>query len=257
MLCVILAAGKGIRMGELTKDTPKPTLKAKDYPEKGYAGSIIGFTIKSLASLRDTPPDTTSHIEAAFGASYNLMPEAVTEIIVVVGYLQDKIKEKIGLEHPEKKISYVEQKELKGTAHALSICKDKLQGRFLVLMGDDIYVKEDLEKLVSKKLGILVKEISEESKDDFGARVEVSNNGALKDITERQKLKSGDLANCGAYVLDERYFDLPLVAAGNKTDEYGLPQTFLQMVKAGARFEIVKASFWKKITTSEDLVTPS
>jgi len=71
---------------------------------------------------------------------------------LVVGYLADQIREAIGEEHNGRKISYIEQKELLGTGHALSICKDLIKGKFLVLMGDDLYKTENLEELIRHPL---------------------------------------------------------------------------------------------------------
>lgn len=221
MQAVILAAGLGTRMGELTKNTPKPLLKIQDL-------TLLEHNLKAL-------------------------PEEVDEVILVVGYLADQIRAAVGERFRNKKITYVEQRELKGTAHALSLCKGKVRGRFLVLMGDDLYKKEDLGKMLKYPLAVLANEIKEDNPNDFHALIRVDSDGNLQDIIERQQGKPGDLSNCGAYILDERYFALPLVRAGNKTQEYGLPQTMLQLVRQGARFAIIKASFWHKVTGPEDL----
>jgi bifunctional UDP-N-acetylglucosamine pyrophosphorylase/glucosamine-1-phosphate N-acetyltransferase len=221
MQAVILAAGLGTRMGELTKNCPKPLLK----------------------------------IEERTLLEHNLtaMPDEIDEVVLVVGYLADQIKEVIGEKFLNKKIIYVHQKELRGTGHALSVCKDVLRGRFLVLMGDDLYEKEDLKKLISHPLAVLSQKLKNPGKDDSYALIKMDEHGKLLDIVERQQAKPGDLANSGAYVLDERYFNLPLVPAGNKTDEFGLPQTMLELVKQGAKFDITQATFWHKVTSPKDL----
>ncbi|TSA45105.1 nucleotidyltransferase family protein [bacterium] len=222
MQAVILAAGLGTRMGELTKDCPKPLLKIQDL-------TLLEHNLKSL------PPE-------------------IDEVVLVVGYLAEKIKHQIGDEFLGKKIVYVQQKELKGTGHALSMCKAALNGRFLVLMGDDLYEKDDLAELARHPLGILVLELdSDELTSDRQALVKVDAQGRLLDIIERQPAHKGMLVNVGAYVLDKRYFDFPLAEAGNKTAEFGLPQTMLQMVKLGAQFDIVKAHWWHKVAGPDDL----
>lgn len=214
-------------MGGLTNDTPKPLLK------------IEGKTLleRNLEQL----------------------PDDIDEVVVVVGYLGEKIKSLIGQEYKGKRIIYIEQKEQKGTAHALFACKDVLKDRFLVLHGDDLYSKKDLEKMVKKPLAVLVWEISEkdlESKKQAGV-VMINSEEEVVEIKERLDLTIGALVNTGAYVLNKDIFKYPMVSAGIPANEFGLPQTMMQMIKDGALFEIVKATYWHKVASPEDLITPS
>ena len=232
-------------MGALTKDTPKPMLCMGE---------------KTL-------------LERNLAA----MPDAIDEVVIVVGYLADTIKNFLGDRFGGKKITYVHQAELKGTGHALSLCKDVLhpvrgrapQGgrsrtfgkaasngvhdRFLVINGDDLYAKADLERLAREPLGILVWELAENDPEGRQASVKLNGGGKLADIVERQPAVKGALVNTGAYVLDERYFKYPLVPANNLTAEFGLPQTMLQMVKGGAEMSVVKATWWHKVASPKDL----
>jgi len=221
MQAVILAAGKGTRMGELTRNQQKVLLKKR--------GSDFSMLENNLRNL----------------------PDEIDKAIIVVGFKQDSVRKAIGDLYDGKEIIYVQQKELKGTAHALSLCEEYLSGKFLVLMGDDVYQKADLEKLIEQDLGILVKLQEEDRQTDFLAPIEQDKNGNAVSVVERQQAKKEMLINTGAYVLDKRFFELPMRKAGNKTEEYGLPQTFMQM--RDKDIKIVYATSWKKITTPEDL----
>ncbi len=224
MQAVILAAGLGIRMGELTKDTPKPLLKINNE-------TLLEHNLQAL-------------------------PDEVNEVILVVGYLGDKIRALIGNDFAEKKIVYVKQAELKGTAHALFQCKDFLEDRFLVIHGDDLYSKKDLEELVKHPSAVLVWEMkNDEFNQDRQGLVKTNEKGEVINIVERQPARAGGLVNTGAYVLNKKLFDYPLVAAGQPANEYGLPQTFLQMVKDGERFSVVKATSWHKVAGPQDLLS--
>src|SRR3989344_3161993 len=149
MQAVILAAGKGTRMGDLTNGTPKPLLK------------VLGKTL--LERKLDE------------------LPSKIDEIIIVVGYHGEQIIDSLGETYKDKKISYVWQKELKGTGHALWQAKDLLKGRFLVLMGDDIYCKEDIDACLKEDWAVLVKEVKFL---EAGGRVVLNSDGSLKDIIE-------------------------------------------------------------------------
>jgi len=86
---VILAAGKSTRCYPLTLTRPKPLL-----PLLGT--TILGHTLGVLRGLVD-------------------------EVLIVVGYQAEAIKQMFGSEFEGLPIRYVEQGEQKGTAHALQV----------------------------------------------------------------------------------------------------------------------------------------
>lgn len=209
-------------MGDLTRSTPKALLQSG-----GIA--LIEHKLRNL-------------------------PEEVNEIIIVVGYLGEKIRLALGEEYEGRPITYVEQKELRGTGPALFLCEPVIKDRFLVLMGDDLYKKEDLEKVIKHPLAILVWELPEASGGARWAEVVCGEKEELVDILEKRRPRKGMLVNAGAHSLDRRIFKYPLQPAGNGTDELGLPQTIMFMARAGGEeVRIVKASWWKNITEPGDL----
>jgi len=220
MQVVILAAGKGVRMGKLTNNIPKPLLKISGRP-------IVEYTLLNL-------------------------PEEISEIIFVIGYKGEMIKKYFGEKFNGKKISYVEQKELNGTGGAIFSLKNLIYNRFLVLNGDDIYHVDDLAKLLSHKIALLVKQI--ENNDRFGT-VEVDKQGYLKSIVEFRNLKdknaASNLVNTGAYVLNKEIFDYPQVPISEK--EFGLPQTLAQMTDKH-KIKVIKANVWHPNGQEEDLI---
>ena len=129
MQAVIMAAGEGTRMRPLTYKTPKPMLLVKGKP-------LLEWTI-------------------------GFLPDKVDEVIIIVNYLADQIKNYFGGEWKGKKIKYITQKELNGTGGALHTCKDLVKGKFLVVMGDDLYYKKDLEDMIKEQLAILAQEVND------------------------------------------------------------------------------------------------
>ncbi len=216
MQAVILAAGRGVRMGELTNDIPKPLLKISGKP-------IVEYTLFNL-------------------------PEEISEIIFVIGYKGEMIRQQFGDEFNGKRISYVEQKELNGTAGALWLAKDILRDKFLVLMGDDLYHRDDLRKIIRHDLAILIKAINEPSR--FGV-VETDKEGNLVRVVERPQNPKSNLVNTGAYVLNLKFFDYALVPVYNGT-EFGLPQTLAQMADK-YKIKVERAEAWHPNTIGNDL----
>ncbi|MFH1385821.1 MAG: nucleotidyltransferase family protein [Patescibacteria group bacterium] len=216
MQAIILAAGRGKRMGKLTDNVPKPLLKINGRP-------ILEYILAGL-------------------------PREVDEVILVVGYFGHKIKNHFGAKHQGRSLQYLWQMSPSGTAGALWQTRKSLKGKFLVLMGDDLYHQNDIKKIVKHDLAVLVKEVAELSR--FGM-IEVDDQVHLIKIIEAAASSTSNLANTGAYVLDERIFEYPLVPLLGGT-EFGLPQTLAQMADRH-KIKVEKADFWHANTEEEDL----
>ncbi len=217
MQAVILAAGKGTRMGGLTHETPKPLLKVK-------GRAILEYILANL-------------------------PSEIDEVIFVIGYNGHKIKDYFGEEHQGKKISYVWQLRLDGTAGAVYSARRLLRKKFIVLNGDNLYHHDDIKNIIKHEMAMLVKEV-----DDPGSlRVaEINDDDYLIQIVEKSSQPANNLISAGAYVLDKRFFFSPMVKISET--EYGLPQTLAKMVKDNScKIKIERAKFWHANTCLEDL----
>lgn len=117
MHLVIMAAGEGSRMRPLTDTTPKPLLK------------ICGKTI------------IEHNIEWII--------EHFDDIYMIVKYKMEQFSDYFGKFYRGKKIHYIEQTgEVMGTGAAILALDGKLEGDFVVVSGDDLYDKKDLERLI-------------------------------------------------------------------------------------------------------------
>jgi bifunctional UDP-N-acetylglucosamine pyrophosphorylase/glucosamine-1-phosphate N-acetyltransferase len=167
---VILAAGKSTRSYPLTVDKPKSLIKV--------AGrSIIEHQLENLRGL-------------------------VSEVVIVVGFKKDKIMEAIGQKFQEMKIVYAEQKEQLGTGHALLAAEPYLTEDFVVMMGDDIYSRENTELLTKEKPSLLSKEVDNPS--IYGVWKE--KDGFVSGFYEKPEKPISNLANCGLYLLEPEIF---------------------------------------------------
>lgn len=170
MQAIILAAGNGIRFLPLSSNRPKPLFSLFDK-------SILEHNLSELKGIVD-------------------------EVIIVVGYKKEMIIDKIGNNFDGIKITYIEDKEITGTASAVKITKELIKDNFILLNGDDFYFKDDIKKL--KIPGILVREHQDPS--SFG--VVIKENNYLKDIIEKPSESVSNLVNTGLYYLPKEILDI-------------------------------------------------
>lgn len=218
MQAVILAAGRGTRMGKLTETLPKPMLE------------VAGKTL----------------LEHKFDA----LPEEVHEIILIVGYLKETIIERFGDSYKGKQITYIEQTNIVGgTMDALLQAKPHLTEKFLVMMGDDIYASADISAVLAHDWALLVQRVSDTS---VGGRVIMSTEHIVTDILEGAPGEGA--VNTNMLVLDPRIFDFPPVPKAPDSTELGLPQTVIAASKAsGIPLHVVEATRWIQISNPDDI----
>ncbi len=214
---MILAAGKGTRMRELTKTTPKGLLKKKG---------------KSL-------------LEHAF----TVLPRECEEIVIVIGYLGDQICGVFGDSWNGIPITYVRQGECVGTAGALKEAEQHLKGNeFIVLPCDDTYHETDISNLCRSAPSMLISTVQDRPVSAGNVQVE---NGRLVSITEGTHNPPVMVAT-GAYYLTDKIFDHPPVQIPGR-EEYGLPQTVVEYAKIHP-VRIIESVSWVQVTAPEDLV---
>jgi NDP-sugar pyrophosphorylase family protein len=177
------------------------------------------------------------------------LPQNTKEIIIVIGYLGEKIKGNLGDEFNGIPIKYVVQNEMLGTAHALWQCREVLDEPFMVLMGDDLYEKDDLVELSkSKNWSILAFE--SESKINAG-KVIVDENNIFQEIVEDfEGAIPYTLIYTGACYLTPEIFEKDMIQLSN--GEYGLPQT-ISLFRKEKKINVLKTENWIRITGPEDL----
>ena len=176
MKCVILAAGKSLRMRPLTETMPKPLLKVANV-------AILEYNLLHLKKFVD-------------------------EIIIVIGYKGDMIKDYFGDYFEGIKLTYVEQKEQKGTGHALLQVKDLLHEKFIMLNGDCIYSEKDIDACVVYNYAILGSEVNDPEHYGVMEYKDSESGQVLINIIEKSSTPISNLINAGLYVLDESIFDI-------------------------------------------------
>ena len=171
MQAVILAAGKGTRCYPLTLTRPKALLKIANK-------TVIEHNLEQLVGLVD-------------------------EVIIVIGHKGDEIKECIGNRFKGIKVRYVEQHAQNGTGKALELCKDQINGRFIVLNGDDLYSAQDIRSCIQHRYAVMAQQVPD---PEHWGIFEI-NGRFVKSLNEKPANSTSGLANTGLYVLDKTIFN--------------------------------------------------
>lgn len=218
MKVVILAAGKGTRLRPLTQSIPKGLVEINSKP-------ILTYIINSVK-------------------------EFVSEIIIVVGHLGNKIEEYYKYEFESIPIRYVYQNEQLGTGHALFSAKQYLDGDFLVMNGDDIYHTKDIEKLTKVDFGVLGIEV--DNWQQFGVLVKNISDDSLKEIIEKPTTYISSLINTGVYKFNLQIFSHILIKS--QRGEYEIIDYLNYLVQNKFNVEIVNIEkYWFPINSLEQL----
>lgn len=176
---IILAAGIGKRMGDLTKDSPKPMLKVGDSP-------IIEYSI---------------NLFKRFGID-DIIINLHHKPSVITDYIGDG--KRLGV-----KISYSYEKVLLGTAGAVKKVEPLLKETFLVAYGDtlrDIDIRGMLRYHKEKKADMTIAVYPVGDSRDFGV-AKMRQDGSICEFIEKHgkiKDRKTAYANCGVYVIEPR-----------------------------------------------------
>ena len=139
------------------------------------------------------------------------------------------------------KIKYIEQKELLGTAHAVSVVEDKVRDEFLVINGDLIVSSDFIDDLVKKhrahKSSATLSLRHVEDPSGFGM-VELNRQGGhiIKNIIEKPKIETSEnsksyLVNAGVYIFNENIFKAIQRIRESESVEYDLPKAINVLTK--------------------------
>ena len=217
MKAIILAAGEGKRLRPLTLQVPKPLV------------TVLGKPLIQHA--------------------WEVLPDLVDEVIVVVGYKSDLIREFLGTEFLGKRVTYVEQCEPKGTGHAINLCRPHLAGeeKFVVMYADDLHDKTAVSTCCTHDAALLVAQVQDPRR--FGVVIK-KNDGTVEDIEEKPEHPKSDLAAVGVYVLPFGIFNYDV--ADQKNGEYYLTDMIAGFVRDNPT-HTVESGFWMPIAYPEDI----
>jgi UDP-N-acetylglucosamine diphosphorylase / glucose-1-phosphate thymidylyltransferase / UDP-N-acetylgalactosamine diphosphorylase / glucosamine-1-phosphate N-acetyltransferase / galactosamine-1-phosphate N-acetyltransferase len=221
MQAIILAAGRGKRLNELTEEIPKVLM-----PVNGK--STIEIILKQLSET------------------------GIKEAVIIVNYKKEKIIEKLGNEIYGIKIKYAEQKETNGTATAVLAAEPHIKSeKFFVIAGDSIFPTEILKKIKQKISDGVMAVCKVNNPSSFG--VIETENQCIKKIIEKSQNPPTNLANTSIYYLPKEIFDACSRVPLSKRGEYELTEAIQLLIDNGKKIEYEIIENWIDIGTKKQL----
>lgn len=216
---VILAGGRGNRLRPLTDTVPKPLLQ-------------IGHT----TPLENTLVGVSPYVE---------------EIILVIGYLGEKVKQYLGNSFQGISIKYVWQSKPLGTGHALNCVKNEVShDNFFFVYGDDFYDKALFSKIALKKRAVIGKK--ENNWQRFGV-FKLRRGKYLQEVVEKPEDYISNLVNVGLYKVDQKIFPYFRKIKKSVRGEYEFTD-MLSLYAQDFPVEVIKCSDgWIPLTSLDDL----
>lgn len=204
-------------MKSLTIDVPKPLLKIKNKP-------VIEYVIDAL-------------------------PAEVDEIIVVVKYLSDQIRQFLGREFKGRRVAFAEGSD-KGNAYSFLAAKSLIKPgeRFLFVYGDEFPLKEDFENCLKKELSVAV---FESHNPRAHGMVTLGSDGMIEEVIEKPETSESNMAVDGIMVLNSDIFNYTPLP--NQKGEYYFTSLLNQFVKDHKVFPVAMKNFIGDVTSPEDL----
>ena len=225
---IILHGGHGTRLRPLTHTGPKQLLPIANKPMSEYC----------IESIKET---------------------GITEIAIIIGGLgANKVKEYYGTgEQFGIKITYVEQDEPKGIAHAINLCKDFVNDeKFLVFLGDNIIqrsISDYVENFKKSNFDATLLLCEVDNPSSFGI-AQVENKKIIK-IVEKPKNPQSNLAVTGIYLLTPTIFSIIENLKPSWRNELEITDALdiLLNQNNNISFEII-TDYWKDTGTPQDII---
>jgi len=226
MKAVILAAGAGTRLKDLTNDQPKVMVKIFGKP-------MLQYLVETLAK------------------------KGIRDLVFVVSYKKDAIMNyfgdgrKFGVS-----IDYVVQQNCKGgTADALRYAKEKItEDKFFLVYGDNVFDPDVIDEMVKECKSCDGVVCGKEVDNPALYGVLKLDDGRLVKIIEKPKKPPSNLVLGGIFIMPKQIFAAIEETKLSPRGEYELTDSIQILIRKGLKFNCIRMKgFWKDVGTAKEL----
>jgi UDP-N-acetylglucosamine diphosphorylase / glucose-1-phosphate thymidylyltransferase / UDP-N-acetylgalactosamine diphosphorylase / glucosamine-1-phosphate N-acetyltransferase / galactosamine-1-phosphate N-acetyltransferase len=211
---VVLAAGRGTRMRELTSELPKPMIEVRGKP-------VLQHIVEGL---RDA---------------------GIRELLIVVGYRADAVQNFFGAGSCYKVgIRYATQTVQDGTGRVVELARDFVSNRPFILAYGDILVDPDNYKRVVDFPNDVEAMLTVTRGQDVSKGGAVFLNEKMELVDLREKPKQGELTspwyNAGLYAFHASIFEFTAKLKPSPRGEYELTDAIRDLARSGKKVKALE-----------------
>ena len=217
---LIMAGGKGKRLGHITKITPKPLLKFNNS--------------SALEKIID-----------------NFLEQKFVNISVSICHMAKKIKKKLSIYEKKNSINFIEEVKPLGTIGSLAFIDKHINSLSLpiVVINSDIICNIDFIKILNfhklQKADLTIVGVDNEIKNPYGV-LDINAKNILKNIHEKQSIRS--IINAGIYI-----FDAKLVKFIKKNSFMNMDSLLKKFIFLKKKITVYKLkNYWYEIGSKEE-----
>lgn len=223
MQAVILAAGRGTRLQPITDNIPKAMVEVNGKP-------MLQIVLEQLKSV------------------------GVKEVVIVVHYLKDKIISYFGDgSKTGMKLTYVEQKEMKGTADAVAHTEPYINDdKFWLIFCDSLFETDQLTRILKHKDvdGVFT---CKEVEDGRAFGILVTDGNKVTQFIEKPENPPTNLASFSVFIMPKEIFNACKKVKPKAKGEMWLTDAIQLLIDSGKAFSYEKSQHIIDIGTHEQL----
>jgi len=188
----------------------------------------------------------------------HLRNAGIKEIGVILGPIKEGVEEVLGDGSKYGvKITYIDQPDPKGLAHAVLISEDFLRGEpFVMYLGDNLLKQgvNPLVELYKEGYDCIVGATQVKNPGSYGVVV-FNENGEVERFVEKPKEPVSDWALIGVYIFNDKVFDAAKQIKPSWRGELEITDTIQTLLDQGAKVNVQKVQgWWKDTGRPEDLL---
>ena len=178
-----------------------------------------------------------------------LVELGVDELIIVVGYLKERIINHYGDEYKGVPITYTHQREQRGLAHALLSAEEHIDEHFILMLGDNIF-QANLEDVVGRQqegradAAFLVEEVPREEASRYGV-CDTNKYGEITDVVEKPDDPPSNLVMTGFYTFTPAIFHACHLVQPSNRGEYEISEAIDLLIQSGRTIDAIGLEGWR------------
>jgi glucose-1-phosphate thymidylyltransferase len=181
----------------------------------------------------------------------------IDEIIFIVGYLGDKIRDFVKNNYPDLNVHFIHQTDRQGIGHAIRMTKALVGNDEVFVMLGDTICEYDIKAVIQNPHSMLGLRKVDDPRH-FGV-AEVDETGLITHVVEKPQIPKSNLALVGLYKIREsgqmfECLETNIQEGVRSHGEYNLTDALDCMIRQGIKFQSFKVDNWFDCGKKETLL---